>query len=56
MTLGSWFRDYVYIPLGGSRVPRGKWMRNLLIVWALTASGMAPLGILSSGDSGSQPS
>lgn len=36
MTLGSWFRDYVYIPLGGSRVPRGKWMRNLLIVWALT--------------------
>ena len=36
ITLGSWFRDYVYIPLGGSRVPTWKWVRNLLIVWALT--------------------
>ena len=36
ITLGSWFRDYVYIPLGGSRVSRWKWARNLLIVWALT--------------------
>ena len=36
ITLGSWFRDYVYIPLGGSRVPKWKWVRNLLIVWALT--------------------
>ena len=36
MTLGSWFRDYVYIPLGGSR--KGKFMtfRNMLAVWALT--------------------
>ncbi len=36
MTLGGWFRDYVYIPLGGSR--RGKWAlyRNLVIVWGLT--------------------
>ncbi|HHX19524.1 MAG TPA: MBOAT family protein [Clostridiaceae bacterium] len=36
MTLGEWFRDYVYIPLGGSR---GSWLtrvRNLLIVWLLT--------------------
>ncbi len=36
ISLGSWFRDYVYIPLGGSRVgPRRVW-RNLLIVWGLT--------------------
>ena len=36
MSLGSWFRDYVYIPLGGSRVSRGKWVRNILVVWMLT--------------------
>lgn len=36
MTLGGWFRDYVYIPLGGNRVSRGKWLRNLAIVWLLT--------------------
>ena len=36
ISLGSWFRDYVYIPLGGSRIPRGKQVRNLLIVWGLT--------------------
>ena len=36
ISLGSWFRDYVYIPLGGSRVETGKIIRNLLIVWALT--------------------
>ncbi|MBQ3112451.1 MAG: MBOAT family protein [Firmicutes bacterium] len=36
MTLGGWFRDYVYFPLGGSRVSRAKWIRNLCIVWALT--------------------
>lgn len=36
MTLGGWFREYVYIPLGGSR--RGKMIqiRNILIVWMLT--------------------
>ena len=36
ISLGTWFREYVYIPLGGSR--RGQWRtyRNLLIVWALT--------------------
>lgn len=37
MTLSSWFRDYVYIPLGGSRVVnQDKIIFNLLIVWALT--------------------
>ncbi len=36
ITLSGWFRDYVYIPLGGSRVSQGRWMLNLLIVWALT--------------------
>lgn len=36
MSLGSWFRDYVYIPLGGNRVSRAKWVRNILIVWMLT--------------------
>lgn len=36
ISLGSWFRDYVYIPLGGSRVARWKVYRNLTIVWALT--------------------
>ncbi|MBR2717179.1 MAG: MBOAT family protein [Oscillospiraceae bacterium] len=36
ISLGSWFRDYVYFPLGGSRVSRGKLVRNLLAVWLLT--------------------
>lgn len=36
MTLGSWFRDYVYIPLGGSRRGLKRTMINLLIVFALT--------------------
>ena len=35
-TLGQWFRDYVYIPLGGSRQGRAATIRNLLIVWLLT--------------------
>ncbi len=36
ISLGSFFRDYVYIPLGGSRKGTGRRMLNLLIVWALT--------------------
>lgn len=36
MTLGSFFRDYVYIPLGGSREGKQKTVRNLLVVWLLT--------------------
>lgn len=36
ISLSSWFRDYVYIPLGGNRTTTGKWIRNILIVWCLT--------------------
>ncbi len=36
ISLSTWFRDYVYIPLGGNRVSRGKWVRNILVVWGLT--------------------
>ena len=36
ISLGSWFRDYVYIPLGGNRVSKIKFLRNILIVWLLT--------------------
>lgn len=36
ISLGAWFRDYIYIPLGGSRVGPVKAWRNLLIVWSLT--------------------
>lgn len=37
ITLGRWFRDYVYIPLGGNRKGKVRTMCNLLVVWALTA-------------------
>ena len=36
ITLGAWFRDYVYIPLGGSRVGTARWIFNILTVWAFT--------------------
>ena len=36
MTLGAWFRDYVYIPLGGNRTGKLRWMGNILLVWCLT--------------------
>ena len=36
MTLSGWFRDYVYIPLGGNRCSKPRWLLNLLIVWLLT--------------------
>lgn len=36
ISLSIWFRDYVYIPLGGNRVPVWKHIRNVLIVWMLT--------------------
>ena len=36
MSLGTWFRDYVYIPLGGNRVSKPKWFFNIFVVWFLT--------------------
>ncbi len=36
ISLGTWFREYVYIPLGGNRVSVFKHIRNILIVWILT--------------------
>lgn len=36
ITLSTWFRDYVYIPLGGNRCSKSKNIRNILIVWLLT--------------------
>lgn len=36
ISLSTWFRDYVYFPLGGSRVSGGKHLRNLFVVWLLT--------------------
>lgn len=36
ISLSSWFRDYVYIPLGGNRVGKAKYIRNIFAVWLLT--------------------
>lgn len=36
ISLGTWFREYVYIPLGGNRVGRWRTMRNIFVVWSLT--------------------
>ena len=36
ISLSSWFRDYIYIPLGGNRVSKLKWFRNIFAVWFLT--------------------
>ncbi len=36
VTLGNWFRDYVYIPLGGSRCRKGRLIFNLAVVWLIT--------------------
>jgi alginate O-acetyltransferase complex protein AlgI len=36
ITLGSWFRDYVYIPLGGNRVGFARWIFNVFVVWFFT--------------------
>ena len=48
ISLGRWFRDYIYFPLGGSRVSRGKLLRNLFAVWLFTGiwHGAAPQFIL----------
>ena len=36
ISLSTWFREYLYIPLGGNRCSKGRWMLNLLLVWAAT--------------------
>ena len=36
ISLGTFFREYVYIPLGGNRVSRGRWVLNMAVVWGLT--------------------
>ena len=36
ISLQTWFRDYVYIPLGGNRGSKARWVRNVFIVWLLT--------------------
>ena len=36
ITLGSWFREYVYIPLGGNRVSTARFYANIFVVWFLT--------------------
>lgn len=36
ISLSSWFRDYVYVPLGGNRVKRGRWIFNVLLVFLLS--------------------
>ena len=36
ISLSTWFRDYVYIPLGGNRVSKRRWVLNLFVVWLLT--------------------
>ena len=36
ISLGTWFREYLYIPLGGNRCSKGRWVFNLLMVWAAT--------------------
>jgi len=36
ISLGSWFRDYLYIPMGGNRVSKGRWFFNIFVVWFCT--------------------
>lgn len=36
ISMGTWFREYIYLPLGGNRVSRLKWARNIAIVWLCT--------------------
>ena len=46
ISLSTWFRDYVYIPLGGNRCSRLRHIFNILVVWTLTGLGMVHHGIL----------
>lgn len=49
ITLGTWFRDYVYIPLGGSRNGNARTVLSLTVVWFSPASGTGRAGTSSSG-------
>ena len=36
ISMGTWFREYIYVPLGGNRVSKLKWVRNIAVVWFVT--------------------
>jgi D-alanyl-lipoteichoic acid acyltransferase DltB (MBOAT superfamily) len=42
ITLSTWFRDYLYIPMGGNRVPRWRWYANVMVVFALSGLWHGP--------------
>jgi len=44
ISLSTWFRDYVYISMGGSRVVKSRWFFNLMVTLRLAACGMEPTG------------
>ena len=46
ITLSGWFRDYIYIPLGGNRKGQARQLLNMFLVWLLPASGTGPAGTL----------
>ena len=46
MSLSTWFRDYVYIPLGGKKVERGRLFFNTMVVFLVSGFGMEPTGHL----------
>ena len=54
MSLGSWFRDYLYIPLGGSRKGKARQLLNILIVWLATGLWQGRRGRSCCGDCGSR--
>lgn len=49
ISMGTWFRDYVYIPLGGNRCGLAVQLRNIAVVWLLTGFGTARRGTMCCG-------